>query len=833
MPSSRRNSSARPANNERRTSRGPSNTVFRRSQENPFRVLGIAMIVDQRGVGAHLVARYPTQPSVPSPQGLDSSSTRGSTPMEQDDDETDPSANKPTKNSKNNEDDLFFTLTPRQMAKLFRTKKTLCGQPMTLNVNGTVFCCRAILMQDEETAPNTATTTATTATEDALMSSTTPGVTSVPSTEANYSSKDQLELFSVIVALSSPIGTSSTPFSDWYDGASEDQLDLQRYMADIATSTAKTVQRPGRTKAGKVSSTFLSIRRVHLSLARFCRVLEREEHRCQYVSLQANQFIQIRNERQKKWEEQKLGQTRGVGTSKQGPTSGGASTTSVGTNQTVSDHHRRPRPHMRSGSFSMPLTPSTDRVGGGGGGGGGVEDRSSFNITASMSNHLEQELEQETLELMLAAPPPSPSEDAGSTEKQRQHHYGNLARELVQIFHSLSRNDHDFTPTPESLLSERDGVVYVNQHIAIPVEAVSLNPAQSNQGRTAAVRPYHTLLFPHTSPSELLQTFQSSGSAPPQRLQQLLLTVNPQKPLSDIAIDANLPQYTTMEIASYLVAHGACVTSPIVSRLSRLGCFQIYRIPTLALDFSHSFPNVDLFRLVSFLSSSKTLGEAMSTLTNLDSDDGLWLRESLASPSLAPMLRSSSLTSLGGSPQHDERTSDANLTGLNKEPAPATGAGVMGVVRGQDQQQSQNPQQSQQQQQQQQGAQQSHQWVEELEELLYAMAIWLLSHRVLSQVQEYLLVVEKSDDANAAYYNSTNIVATHSNNPAIGSSDTGETLFRELLESDLLNGNFSVSALSWRLGFDPPKLRSWACRHERIRIISRIPAPGDDWESNA
>ena len=72
-------------------------------QDNPFRVLGIALIVDQRGIGANMVARYPTQPS---------------SPINQNDDQ------------EYSNDDLFFTLTAFQMAKLFRTKKSLANKPM-------------------------------------------------------------------------------------------------------------------------------------------------------------------------------------------------------------------------------------------------------------------------------------------------------------------------------------------------------------------------------------------------------------------------------------------------------------------------------------------------------------------------------------------------------------------------------------------------------------------------------------------------------------------------------------------------------------------------------
>jgi hypothetical protein len=224
-----------------------------------------------------------------------------------------------------------------------------------------------------------------------------------------------------------------------------------------------------------------------------------------------------------------------------------------------------------------------------------------------------------------------------------------------------------------------------------------------------------------------------------------------------------------MEIATYLVTHGAAVTSPVVSRSSRLACLQIHLIQDLALEFSQTFANINLFRLVSFLTSSTTLGEAMSILTNLKSDQGDWLRECLNPLSLVP----TDLSDL--------------LAATTLEHSPTGPA---------------QPQQPQ-----------AHRWVEESEELLYAMAIWLLSHGVISQVQEYLAVVDSDE------------TTTELKNP-----DVDENLFRELLESDFLNGDVSVMALSWRTGLDLQKLKSWGLRHKRIRMISRIPAPGDDWE---
>ena len=672
-------------------------------QDNPFQLLGVALIVDQKGVGARLVARYPTQPSPDVDQ-------RG----ENDEGHTN--------------DDLFFTLTTRQMAKLFRTKKSLCGQPMTLTVNGTVFCCRAVLMHGED---------------------------NVDEPPASNDSKNQLVLFSVIVALASPVSHTSIPFSSGWEGATEDQLDLQRYLKEAsAAGESGDPENPKKSAHGRVSAAFLSIRRVHLSLARYCRVLEREEHRCHYVSLQANQLFRIRSDKQKKWEELKIA-TGSPRKSQQGPnnpSNSGASVISSQSNE--STVQRRPR-HVRAGSLTL-----------------GIEEHLSKSQQVEGTIDEEQEKEQEILELMLAAPPPE--------NNQGPKHHGNLVGELVQVFHSLSRNDHEFPPTPQSLLTERDGVVYINQHIAISVEAASLRPSQTVEG--PVVRQYYTLLFPRASPSELLQALSSSGSLAPQRLQQLLLTVNAQKPLTDIAMDANLPLYVVMEIASYLVTHGACVTSPVVSRQSRLACLHIEKIPELALEFSQTFASVNFFRLVSFLTSTGNLGEAMSVLTNVGSEEGAWLRDSLAP---AGTVRQDLSKVLGFSPEKQ---------------SPKT-------APGQAQQQEQP----------------SHRWVEELEELLYAMAIWLLSHRVLTQMQEYLVVVDCDGTSPVAPSTPATTVKT--------TVDPDENLFRELLESGFLNGDISIMALSWRLGLDQQKVRSFGFRHSRIRVVSRVPAPGDDWES--
>ena len=230
--------------------------------------------------------------------------------------------------------------------------------------------------------------------------------------------------------------------------------------------------------------------------------------------------------------------------------------------------------------------------------------------------------------------------------------------------------------------------------------------------------------------------------------------------------------------------------SPVVSRQSMLACSQVDRIPQLGLEFSQLFGSVHMFRVVGFLTSAKTLGAAMALVTNVDREEGAWLREGLLAGRVRPDL------------------GNAMVGFSSEELSPKGNLGPNTKIKDLP-----------------------NHWKEELEEQLYAMAVWLLSHRVLAQVQEYFVVVgiEHEDIAPmiAADAPSTGPGMT----PSLGGfPEADENLFRELLESNLLNGDISIMALSWRLGLDQRKVRSWGLRHRRIRVLSRIPKPGDDWE---
>jgi hypothetical protein len=120
-------------------------------------------------------------------------------------------------------------------------------------------------------------------------------------------------------------------------------------------------------------------------------------------------------------------------------------------------------------------------------------------------------------------------------------------------------------------------------------------------------RSYQTLLFPHASPKELVQTLST-----PQRLGKLLLMVNPRKALTEIAIDAALPLPVILELAAFLVKQKACVVSSTITRATKLACSTdcIRCMQERALDFSQEF-GLSIFTVVSVLTSGLTLGECM------------------------------------------------------------------------------------------------------------------------------------------------------------------------------------------------------------------------------
>lgn len=109
-------------------------------------VLGIGLIMEEVGKGARLVFRYPA-----SPPPFFSISRGGQPDMKNNKSNTHTSSTKNKKDigdggsttdgsGSNDSIDLFFDLPARVISKLFRPKRPLCGQPLTL-VRYFIYMC--------------------------------------------------------------------------------------------------------------------------------------------------------------------------------------------------------------------------------------------------------------------------------------------------------------------------------------------------------------------------------------------------------------------------------------------------------------------------------------------------------------------------------------------------------------------------------------------------------------------------------------------------------------------------------------------------------------------
>jgi hypothetical protein len=713
------------------------------SKTGPYKILGIVLVVDEIGHGARMAVRYPC------------------------------SGTAAAAHTTTNNDDLFYTLSHRQMAKLFRPKPALCNQPMTLSVGGTVFCCCAALIDTDdgvESAPDNS--------DDRQQQQ--------QQQSSGQQQQQQLSLFSVVVALASCSSTLSV--CGWTNDNNE------------------------------ASASFRSIRRVHVSLARLCRVLEREERRCAYVSAQAKLFQKIRHDVHKQRVAAASSSTKG----------GASSPVATNIKSTTAVATQRQR---LGASFSNNMTiikaddsdrrPLTRSI------------HQQTNATSSSSEELQDEQEeQEILEVILAssssnnkntipqtatsdetttsnalpeAPtphcdlPPVPSQLPAITTAV---HQGNLARELVAVYHALARNDHELPPSPSDLLTGLGGIVYINRHVAVAIEALTDNTTSNENNETTTVkkdndlqllaRPYHTLLFPQASPSQLLESLTASGAAAPRRLQQFLCVMNPQHSLQDIAANASLSLQTATEIATYLARQGACVSSPVVSRTSRLGCQSLQRAHDNALAFAQLFgPRANVMALVSFLCQHETLGQAMTALTT--EEDAMWLRERLQ----VPLFRNTSTTLESPTLLNNKVVDGVAYAEMN----PAALAENEELRR-----------------------------VEALEELLYNMAVWLCARNVLSHSLEFLVLVDhKQTTTTADVSRRRNSSASDKGEKKADGCTSDESIFNELIEAGCLEGTVALKTCGWKLGMDYQKLRSFALRHERIRIVTRVAVEGDEW----
>jgi len=496
---------------------------------SPFRVQGIALVVDKRGKGAHMAFRYPAKSQ-----------------------------------SNQVEEGLFFSLPPRQVAKLFRPKRDLCGKPMTLSVGGTVFCCCAIMMDSDE----------------------------------EEEEESNLLLFSVVVALAPRFPLSSISVAGWFEGT-------ESISEDAGSTTSQSPEAEQRQRA-----TFRCIRRVHVSLSRLCRILEREERRCRFLSLETERFHLRHAALKLLWERSS--------TVASAPPKRPEKVVASATNSPISMSSKS-IVHRRTQSFGFP-----DQRTGSNQGSGATVHRSSTSTDMKVPTPVVDQVsfQQELLDIIMADTRSHRDENEGgdddASENEEQHLPGNLARELVQVYHALARNDDVFAPTAAAILSGRNGIVFVNRHLSVAIEPASARDS------SPTVQPYHTLLFPHVTANELLISLLSSGD-PNHELAKLLQVVHAQRSLEEMAKEANLDIERAVEWASRLVEQEACWSGPVLE--GRLAVSDRWLDQKESLAFSQCFRNeLPLAVVVSFVTSNP-----LQKVLELDGSNAheAWFKEGL------------------------------------------------------------------------------------------------------------------------------------------------------------------------------------------------------------
>mmetsp|Transcript_16231 Transcript_16231/g.23820 ORF Transcript_16231/g.23820 Transcript_16231/m.23820 type:complete len:1323 (+) Transcript_16231:33-4001(+) len=649
--------------------------------------------------------------------------------------------------------ELFFSLSPRTIAKLFRLKPPLCGQPLTLTVGGTIFCCRAVLLQRDDDGGVHHPSSKKKDEDDDVDSSEEEEEGGDDGDEeendargrgnTNFeqnSSSSSLVLFSIIVALApskqrKKRHKSTQRRSNQAWGSTASYPTLSEYSKGNLNNIPTGSPSPSAATTRNTNPTFAAVKRIHLSLARLCRVLHREENRCHYVSRESKRMIDIQRNF-------KLGEVstrvrttdNSTSISKHKDANAGVDgndTLNSRNGKEGKDHDIRDANtgnnnasnsssdaiHTKSSSVRSSSSSSQPKISSASSsllcGGGGINtSRSDDSTTSSNSTNMhsldlpnkrrEEENRQALVELMLASNQPrvtahksnrpinlyDDNDDSSSDDddimngNKKSPYFGNLAQDIANTYHALSRKSNDmlgFLPSPSSLLgaaggkditgggndSGSSGVVYVNGHIAVPIEdivtlssslslsATSHGVNNGGNGNTPQaivqsilspqspldkdsldeIRPYHTLLFPHASPSELLRAMSvgmtgganntvttnnnsvspnsnySSGgnknscnsthasssswgiSSSSQRLQRFLSSCSPRKTLEEISIDAALPLFVSTEIATHLIDRNVCVKSHVINRSSRFACEEgvIKKMKSMSLPFAQKF----------------------------------------------------------------------------------------------------------------------------------------------------------------------------------------------------------------------------------------------------
>ncbi|KAL7433472.1 hypothetical protein ACHAXH_006096 [Discostella pseudostelligera] len=747
--------------------------------------------MEEVGKGARLVFRYPASPPpyfLPTPpssddgikdpldNGAENHNLRGNkspntSPTKKSEHNTTSSSTSDSTHGTSGSIDLFFDLTARVFSKLFRPKRPLCGQPLTLNVSGTTFCCRAELFDSQ------------------------------PST-IGEGSNHPLVLFSVVVALA-PLASSVIK-----ENQPPNLMQQPLFPSNVDC-----------TNAHQSDDTFSTIQCVHRNLARLCRVFKREEFRCRYVSRQCNMLLQIRKEY-----ETRVGQDNASHSS--------GSDNVVGANSPAAGVDVNPKICDTSGPSSalssmekrISIPPSTTT---------NVNLKDSTNTKVGnatsrpeMTRAQRREHAQTLIEIMLATSPPIQNNNPIGDEYDGKDQHGNLARELASVFHLLS------SPSPSILsnATSHEGVVYINRHIAVPLDSANNHFMASSHSYSSSmkhhpkqqhcIQPYHTLLFPTSTPSEVIESLldetingneMTTSSSISQCLQRMLPHVQPNKSIHEIAWESALSLPHVMAAASWLVRTGLCMAAMPVLRKNRYVCADgvVARMTTMALPFWQTFGVRS--RNCMFFWGEKA--SSNSAPRNDDSvDDARQRKTTRIGTAGAPhvfVLVSALTTKVNDRSDIDQSGNRPALPTLGKtihllsgydDPIPEVSTHY---TRSYSQQNGEIRQQNT-------ATSGAYYDCTETEEIIYSMAVWLIANNIIVQANEYLVTGE--------------VTAEFINNGGSDQSTSEESLYQVLYQGGYLDGTNHIPAICYELGVDQvriEKLIVWGQKTRRLNVVFR------------
>jgi len=761
------------------------------------KVLGVALVVEEIGKVSKLVFRYPS--SSPSQQhgGQEQQQQQQHQQQKQQHQQQQQQRQQHQQQTSSGGDGLkeniFFTLSPQVMSKLFRTKPALCEQPMTLLIDSTILCCRSVLLNQTQS-----------------------NVSSNDDSNGKTSTHldDGLVLFSIIVAVLPVMEgpqIQGVQFGHPYestDGIEEGEMHCKH-------------------DGGFVSLSFPTVRRIHLSLARLCAVLAREERRCMYMSRQVSMLLNIGN---------------------------------------------------------INIIPRS---------------------STSNDNEVDPFSEAEMVEMMIAANPPLPEERKEDTDdmegdeneeqfmrrnlRSRIPLKGNLAMELSQFYHACARNDAACSRvSPASLLSGREGIIYINHHIAINVEPASERKSMLNDVHfhnqiistsgneiIPLLRPYHTILFPHVSAAELLQNTRTTslssqldinktGDLSQRRLEKLLTVCDPFKSLSDMALETALPLSAITEAAMSLMESGACIAAPVIQKSTIFACCDdaMERMAKLKLEFAQQFSHtIPIFVVVSALTTTHSPSTFASTQSaskaseESSSEERALLERAPSHVTFGDVIRycrfcSQQAMRLHAADVMSNGDPDVMVVDDQRENVPrvfhvltntilstldrvATEEDVVGTSSGHEQQETH--------------------LIQSVESVLIAMTVWLRSHSIIVELKDYFVSIssflEQSDEdklvaqvvAEEYEGNSKQNLPMRLNNERKSPNDLHNSpfvhediadLLKKCLELGYLCGSISSTAFQWKLGISPRRLealQNYGLRENKIHVVTRIPCVTDDW----